>query len=406
MLRRLGVVVLLGALAWLSWPAAPDPSIVVAPHSPPAGGAAAPEAVAAAPTERQPASSPGDPGEAAARPAPPAESTTLRIHGEVVDGLGQPLPACALRCELRDAAGAVVHTIAATSGADGGFTASAPSPTAVRTVVATVADAALWARPAREVLPPGALETSSLRVVCYPRDSVLRGHVEDTAGRPIAGARVGVMLRGTEVACDAAGAFELAVASSLRIVSLYAVAPGFAVAAKEVPIAPAETKTVTLVLAAGVLLTGRVVDADGRAVADAVVSTSWTMNAVKVVTDADGRFELPGVEVHAARQQLRVVHPDHVPWQDYLVVSGPRHLEITLARGAVVVGDVHDADGAVAAATITLTPVRGGEPRTAHSDERGAFTVRGLATGAHTVEVRARARAKHVGVLDVAAAGP
>ena len=326
----------------------------------------------------------------------------LRIHGEAVDGSGGAIPACRLRCEIRNALDHVVHAEDVTTDDIGRFVCTSPQQASVVSVSVVCEAVGYWSRPVKEFVRPRATETTFLRLVCHVLDAKISGTVVDTVGRPIAGAKVGAAARDAVTSSDAAGSFSLAVAAGTRVISLYAVAEGYAVAHREVPIARSEHKeNVLLTLAAGWTLTGRVVDEGGAAVAGAAVFTPHTQHASRLLTAADGTFSLGGLALSGARHLLMVRHADFVAQDVYIVESGPRHLEITLAKGTEVAGTVVCADLPVPAAKVVITPAAGGQPATSFTKEDGSFVVRGVRPGQHELQVTGRGFAKHVSLIEV-----
>ena len=195
----------------------------------------------------------------------------------------------------------------------------------------------------------------------------------------------------------------------LRVV-VRAAAPGLAPAASEaleVP-TPGALEGVTLTLAPGFALTGRVVDAEGEPVAGAAVecansklppalangrdwsSTGIAMHPFEIVATAgrDGRFEVG--DLPAWEYELRVSAPDHGWGQAVAKVPGGGEVVVTLPKDRAISGRVHYADGSpVANAVVLALPAAGGPPQgQSLSDADGRFHVDGLDAGSFVLEAR------------------
>jgi uncharacterized GH25 family protein len=150
---------------------------------------------------------------------------------------------------------------------------------------------------------------------------------------------------------------------------------------------------VSLSLAHGNALAGRVVDDKGTPIANArVVATSASEpfpvvdpSRDGVVTGADGAFSI--ATVSAGTWRLSATASDYAPTTSApITVDGEharRDLELRLSAGAVVRGVVEDRTGAPVAAADVSVVVRGYLPwrarRQAFTDASGKFTIRGLA---------------------------
>jgi uncharacterized GH25 family protein len=216
--------------------------------------------------------------------------------------------------------------------------------------------------------------------------------VVDPKQQPVAGATV--ELRGTDtqdLTTDGKGTatFTPVVPGAYDVV---ADAPGFARA--HTPVRLGEEKAeVTLALARGAKVSGKVVDDQGAPVAGARVvysgASDWSTQGDErkdgVVTAKDGRFELAALPAGSWRFVAR--HPDHAPGTSALITLDgvtPRDgVEIRLAPGATVRGHVVDTSGApVASARVRIGLANaswiGEGPRQVYSDDHGEFIVRGV----------------------------
>ena len=190
--------------------------------------------------------------------------------------------------------------------------------------------------------------------------SIFRGHVVDTAGRPIAGAVLsrgwggqssadGTHVQGVQrffagsmrATSDASGAFELGPypleRSSVRVTH-----PGFLMADVDLDAALADH---TLVLDAGHRLSGTVTGWDGRAVSGAEVTVGsgaqgWTQ------TDEQGRFELAPL-TGAENAFVHVAAAGHALWVAQPVRIGPATppLDVRLEPPLALAGRVVDREG-------------------------------------------------------------
>jgi len=135
--------------------------------------------------------------------------------------------------------------------------------------------------------------------------AVVAGVVRDPQSRPVSGAEVTVSVRRpgtpqyerTRVETDGSGRFEVEVRAG-RTVAV-AVADGYAPAKEQAVVTkPGSRQEVELALQASLVLAGRVVDADGRPVADAVVSHlryASKLPTERQTTGSDGRFSFEPV---------------------------------------------------------------------------------------------------------------
>jgi hypothetical protein len=139
-------------------------------------------------------------------------------------------------------------------------------------------------------------------------------------------------------------------------------------------------------------LGGRVVDAGGAGVAGAEVEVEITLHGQtrKALTDADGRFEIPGLP--AGPVDLRVSAQGFHPAQSgaELEAGQTRAIDITLTPKAQLRGLVRSFRGTPLQATLTLEPQDGqGTPRTVLTRPDGSFEI-DVEPGRYRVEINAQ----------------
>jgi protocatechuate 3,4-dioxygenase beta subunit len=187
---------------------------------------------------------------------------------------------------------------------------------------------------------------------------------------------------------------------------------------------------VEIKLSRGATVRGKVVDAQGKTVADATVTleaasattgpgaafmnifTSQLRRDVKETrTLPDGTYRLPNIL--DGRYTLKVRHPDFGPFDDPNAFDVPKKGEVerpdvNLARGGGVRGRVLTKDGAPdPQAMVTISPTVAGSAfnqRQANTDTDGRFEVSGLAPGEYRVVVGMRGGQVDLGPLLQAAA--
>ncbi|HTS83244.1 MAG TPA: carboxypeptidase regulatory-like domain-containing protein [Myxococcaceae bacterium] len=267
-----------------------------------------------------------------------------------------------------------------------------------------------WGQSPVRLLAPAPPGTPELVVSLDPEVRV-QGRVEAAdGGAPIAGAQVGLRVPGTEPGIlggegqwttDGRGEFSGAVPPESVFVAR---AAGFLSAAEGLRGA-ARAQTVTLRLraapqdaAAERSLAGRVVDGDGAAVPDAVVTLGAGRGRGRgaavplpapVTSDAQGRFRFEAVPAQLGWAQAQA--GDQLSDRT-AVEPGEAELVLTVRPGGVLAGRVVHADGQPATAfALQLVRLRRADPGRTLSivDPEGRFEVRGLASGAWELQALA-----------------
>ncbi len=213
----------------------------------------------------------------------------------------------------------------------------------------------------------------------------------DGGGHPLPAA---VELRGFDVqtataTADGKARFETVAPGRHDV---FAVAAGFAPTFGFVTVGTAAVE-VTIVLTPGAAVSGRVLDAGGLPVADALViyggASDWNIRPDErrdgVRTATDGGFRFAALPAGSFRFVAR--HPAHASGTSSIIsldgVAAKDGIEIRMAAGATVSGKVIDAGGApVVSARVRIgvasRGMLGAEPRQMFSADDGTFSVAGL----------------------------
>ena len=237
---------------------------------------------------------------------------------------------------------------------------------------------------------------------------VVEGVVKDVAsGAPVAGAKVeastaqlgrfGGMHRGASVTTDARGQFRLA-----------GLTPGAIALSARVDVDGRQSREPTEVLlgigeqVAGVelwvevapYLAGRVVDADGRPIAEADILAMGGASGESTQTDADGRFRVlgldPGVyQVMASHPRYAAAPPRRVELADRPVTD----IELRLTASPRVIGRVEPPTEAAIKVDPDLDPVGFAPMMLAAVEQRsrsdGTFEIPRITAGTHTIAAKA-----------------
>jgi protocatechuate 3,4-dioxygenase beta subunit len=289
---------------------------------------------------------------------------------------------------------------------DGRFRLTGLAPGRYR-VLAAHPEFADGASPPREVELDGA--PAEIEVVLYA-GLILHGSVVDERGAPVAGAAVeaksgpsGPDPRYTVTGAD--GRYRLTPIATDVVLEVGA--PGHGSAAREIAVGPLGGAPVlrredfTLVQA-DAALEGRVLDANGSAVAGASVRVAGGASraARPAVTDAAGQFRLAGVV--GGSHRLRVEHPDYAPAEVEAATGAA--VELRLSFGGAIAVDVRDrSGGAPIAGASVLARGPAGAARRAAAGRDGRVELGRLTPGRWTVEASARGYAAASADVEVAA---
>lgn len=173
--------------------------------------------------------------------------------------------------------------------------------------------------------------------------------IDKNTAQPIQEAEVG--FRPTEaVLTDAEGRFQLAYDKPYEEAHVYVIASGYASRRIVVRMKTGSTKNVTIELSSGSKLSGIVTDPNGQAIQGAEVGIFGLKHpALPLVTDAEGRFEIDGLDPVSHSYQIHVTHPIY-PAVSVGLPPAPagqmRYQEIMLTPGVVVFGQVTNSQGA------------------------------------------------------------
>ncbi len=212
--------------------------------------------------------------------------------------------------------------------------------------------------------------------------TVVEGKVQDAKGQPISQAQVLLQITKDDETSSqrgetSAGGHFRFVVTTTGTATLVAEAGGLA--PKHLALAALEgqpaLEPVTLTLLKGRTVQGRVVDAEGKAVAGAnIVVASWNnVGPLKwhSESDADGRFTWDSAP--SERTLLQFSKSGFKDRLDELPSAGTRDWSIRLDKPFAYSGTVLDPDGKPAAGlAVTLFPFSSGE---AHTDAQGHFTL-------------------------------
>ncbi len=202
--------------------------------------------------------------------------------------------------------------------------------------------------------------------------------IDKNTFRPIQGAHVG--FKPTEaVATDAEGRFQLAYAKSYEEAYVYVTASGYASRRIVVRMKMGSTQDVNIELSPGSKLVGTVTDPNGLAIQGAEVGIfGLTYSALAAVTNAEGRFEILGLDPVVHSYQVHVNHPTY-PAVSISLPPAPagqtRYQEIVLKPGVVVFGQVTNLKG-VPISGVTVGNTRSGamwNSLKAETDEEGMY---------------------------------
>jgi protocatechuate 3,4-dioxygenase beta subunit len=243
--------------------------------------------------------------------------------------------------------------------------------------------------------------------ITLDRGRAIEGRVLDsTSGQPVPAARVWTRVgRGltwepaagiVETRTDAKGRFRLE-GLGHGPVDVLAEARGFGRGARS---RAGQRGTVEIVLLPGGSIVGVVTDPHRRPVAGAVVRAEQTdgwLRPTLLTTDADGRFEVAGLEPKAYRVLAR--HPGFAPALLPSVIveaDAEASVELPLDAPAAVAGRLVDLEGRPVAGDVVLVEANGSslpeslrELLRARATAEGRFLLEGLPPGSHALQVTA-----------------
>jgi hypothetical protein len=320
----------------------------------------------------------------------PAASLSGRVEtddGEAVPGARvrlspAPQPPGTVGVEVRRP----VNTAETSTGDDGAFAFAEVAPGSV--VLEAWAEGLLPGEPAEVKVPADAVPPEVVLVL--GRGASLDGRVSTVDGEPIAGARIRLgTARGES---DAEGRYRLAGVSlgrGLLVVRHAAYRPK----ARGIDVEAGENH-VDVTLEAGLSVSGRVVDEEGRPrPAAAVVLRNREprgLQAFRAVTGADGRFRLLAVVDGRFDLEARAegFAPAFHPGVVEVAGTDVDDLELVLRAGAMLAGDIRGVE-LEQLAGVEVTAERAGRPaRSGAVDHRGRYEIRRLEPGHWRVRAR------------------
>lgn len=227
--------------------------------------------------------------------------------------------------------------------------------------------------------------------------ATVEGSVTDAGGKPVAGARVflepglaGALL---ETTASGEGRFTFEDVSP-EGVGVFSIAPGMGFGGKHVSIAVGEEKVeVNIILVPAALVSGRIINHRGTAVAGARITRLGLLNDSKVgiplgklsafgialpVSDAKGDFSLPNLP-QGEKVAVKISHPDYAQEAVENVVVDGKGLKITLEPGVIARGQVKSRESQRPIGGISVL-VRNAQPphdtAVVETDAQGSFSLR------------------------------
>lgn len=311
-----------------------------------------------------------------------APNATWVVRGRALDRARQVVANVEVRVQVLsgyEGEGEVLLDAKLRTDASGTLSTALPPPSGAVLVKAEVQSELLYSGVEKALVLAGA-QAPELLLNCLPLDLVLRGRVVDSQARALEGASLRAL--GSQAVSDAEGRFELRASSLIDATRVTTYLASYAPHEINVQTRGARERLedIEIVLQRAGTLRGRVVDDNGRGVADARIESS-TARDVAVLSGADGRFELGSLPLDASSISLFVraegfVHAlmhfenGRLPNEEY---------EVRLEPGLEVTGTVTDESG---------TPLPGvaiglgrnqfdAEVARAVSGDAGRFTLRG-----------------------------
>lgn len=311
-----------------------------------------------------------------------APNATWIVRGRTVDRARQAVANLEVRVQVLsgyEGEGEVLLDAKARTDADGAFSTVLPPPSGAVLVKADVQSEFHYSVGEQALVLAGA-QAPELLLNCLPLDLVLRGRVVDSQARTLEGASLRAL--GSQAVSDAEGRFELRASSLIDATRLTVFLASYAPREINVQTLGARERldNIEIVLQRGGVVRGRVVDENGRGVADARIE-SFTTEELAALSGADGRFELTSLPLDASSISLSVraegfVHA-LVHFEDGRLPN--EEYEVRLEPGFEVTGTVTDESGApLPGVAIGLGRNQfDAEVARAVSGDAGRFTMRG-----------------------------
>lgn len=235
-----------------------------------------------------------------------------------------------------------------------------------------------FARAEERVVGRGARLSHEIELPVFAVNTTISGRVVDAAGRPVG--RAYVHGSGDAVLTAFDGTFRLP-ASRQAEIWLEAWAEGHGYGRRQVDLANgARPDGVEVRLSTEAVARGRVEDERGLPVAGARLVSFACSRYVRAETDANGTFELAGLDRDRKLELYTVYAPGYAPRNGVLARGDTAPATIRLERGATLAGTVVDVDGRpLAGAVLSLRREQGDTGGTkTFSDDDGRFTLENL----------------------------
>ncbi|MEM7310190.1 MAG: sigma-70 family RNA polymerase sigma factor [Planctomycetota bacterium] len=321
--------------------------------------------------------------------APAATSgRTWTPRGFAFRGSSTAYPDAPLRVALYEGAsaeGEPLRTASLVSASDGSFAwpQDPPDGTVTLRVSGDFEDHLQY--PVTELVVAGSAPPQEIELRLYPLDLFLAGRVLDADGQPLAGATVGTYQDREQARTDASGAYRAVSSSAFGSITVFAKAPGFAVAREPlVSSGPGELVVPDIQLLPELRIRGRVVDEAGRPIEGALVTDS-PLTGEHAYTDADGRYVLANQDHDDPRLWVIVEAEGFVRHHAMAATDGGDELvyDVVLVRGTAVEGSIVDEDGgALEGVDVTLGHSPDAFPQlSTRTDAAGRFRFQAVGPG-------------------------
>jgi RNA polymerase sigma-70 factor (ECF subfamily) len=236
-----------------------------------------------------------------------APNATWIVRGRALERARQGVANLEVRVQVLsgyEGEGEVLLDAKARTDASGAFSTALPPPSGAALVKANVQSEFHYSGVEQALVLAGA-QAPELLLNCLPLDLVLRGRVVDSQARALEGASLRAI--GSQAVSDAEGRFELRASSLIDATRLTVFLTSYAPREINVQTLGARERldNIEIVLQRGGVVRGRVVDENGRGVADARIETFAT-EELAALSGADGRFELTSLPLDASSISLSV----------------------------------------------------------------------------------------------------